>query len=84
MYIVVREYFFMGQRKLHYKMYKDGKKWIFAGIATISVGIGLTSMDTTAHADAITNQETGLINGVATSESAETSSATAVKSSNTS
>ena len=84
MYIVVREYFFMGQRKLHYKMYKDGKKWIFAGIATISVGIGLTSMDTTAHADAITNQEKGLINGVATSESAETSSATVVKSSNTS
>ncbi|MEQ6219832.1 KxYKxGKxW signal peptide domain-containing protein [Levilactobacillus brevis] len=27
----------MGEKKLHYKMYKDGKKFVFAAIATFSI-----------------------------------------------
>ncbi|NRO27220.1 KxYKxGKxW signal peptide domain-containing protein [Lactobacillus helveticus] len=26
----------MGEKKLHYKMYKDGKKFVFAAIPTLS------------------------------------------------
>ncbi|MEQ6219779.1 KxYKxGKxW signal peptide domain-containing protein [Levilactobacillus brevis] len=27
----------MGEKKLHYKMYKDGKKFVFAAIATFFI-----------------------------------------------
>ncbi|WP_057878268.1 MucBP domain-containing protein [Levilactobacillus paucivorans] len=36
--------------KVHYKSYKAGKRWVFAGIATVAMGLGLTGMDVTAHA----------------------------------
>ncbi|WP_125573225.1 MucBP domain-containing protein [Levilactobacillus huananensis] len=36
--------------KVHYKSYKAGKRWVFAGIATVAMGLGLTGMDITAHA----------------------------------
>ncbi|AMV63188.1 Hypothetical protein ADU72_0976 [Pediococcus damnosus] len=30
------------EKKLHYKMYKKGKAWVYAGIAVFSLGIGLS------------------------------------------
>ncbi|RWZ42933.1 LPXTG cell wall anchor domain-containing protein [Levilactobacillus brevis] len=41
----------MGERKLHYKMYKDGKKFVFAAIATFSflVAGGVSTVE--VHAD---------------------------------
>lgn len=41
----------MGQNKIHYKMYKDGKKWVFTGLAATAISIGLTSMDASVYAD---------------------------------
>ena len=38
--------------KKHYKMYKSGKKWCYAAIATMSVALGvLTTNGATAQAD---------------------------------
>ena len=28
--------------KLHYKMYKDGKKWVFAAITLVTLGVGVS------------------------------------------
>ena len=36
--------------KRHYKMYKAGKKWTFAAIATISIIAGLNTVTVTTHA----------------------------------
>lgn len=35
--------------QLHYKMYKQGRKWVFASIAAFSIGLGATGI--AAHAD---------------------------------
>lgn len=40
----------MGQAKEHYKSYKAGKRWVYASITVIALGLGLTGM-TTAQAD---------------------------------
>lgn len=40
--------------KLHYKMYKDGKKWMFCGLATMGLVAGLGAIE--SHASADTNQ----------------------------
>lgn len=40
----------MFDRRLRYKMYKDGKKWVFASMATLSL-IGAFLAGGTAHAD---------------------------------
>ncbi|WP_373891615.1 KxYKxGKxW signal peptide domain-containing protein [Weissella confusa] len=40
----------MFDRRLRYKMYKDGKKWVFASMATLSL-IGAFMAGGTAHAD---------------------------------
>ncbi|MEM1475030.1 bacterial Ig-like domain-containing protein, partial [Pediococcus pentosaceus] len=42
------------ETKLHYKMYKDGKKWMFCGLATMGIVAGLGVVDTHIFAD--TNQ----------------------------
>lgn len=39
----------IGEEKYHYKMYKRGRKWIFASIAALSIGV--TASVTVAHAD---------------------------------
>ncbi|MEE5988973.1 KxYKxGKxW signal peptide domain-containing protein, partial [Ligilactobacillus equi] len=45
--------------KRHYKMYKDGKKWVVAGISTIAVGfLGSTLLEGEAQADEITTAQT--------------------------
>ena len=41
----------MGEKKLHYKMYKDGKKWCFVAIAVITFGVGLSESAYTVKAD---------------------------------
>ncbi|WP_261809857.1 MucBP domain-containing protein [Levilactobacillus humaensis] len=40
----------MGQAKEHYKSYKAGKRWVYASITVIALGLGLTGI-TTAQAD---------------------------------
>lgn len=41
----------MGENKLHYKMYKDGKKFVFAAIPTLSF-FAFSGVSTVAvHAD---------------------------------
>ena len=37
--------------KKHYKLYKAGKQWCTAAIATVAIIAGLTTMETTVHAD---------------------------------
>jgi surface protein len=39
------------ETKLHYKMYKDGKKWIFCGLATVGLITGMGVVDMHASAD---------------------------------
>ncbi|KRN79235.1 NlpC/P60 family protein [Fructilactobacillus lindneri] len=45
----------MKNEKLHYKMYKAGKQWMFAGIATLMVSGGVLLASNSASADATTN-----------------------------
>lgn len=47
----------MGINKIHYKMYKDGKKWIFAGLTVITVGTSLFTVDALVHADENTSMD---------------------------
>ena len=37
--------------KKHYKMYKSGKKWCYAAIATASIALGMMASNATAQAD---------------------------------
>lgn len=58
--------------KVHYKSYKAGKRWVFAGIATVAMGLGLTGMDVTAHAADVQGTEatqTQVVDPDATSKS---------------
>ncbi|WP_170165431.1 KxYKxGKxW signal peptide domain-containing protein, partial [Levilactobacillus cerevisiae] len=41
----------MGEKKLHYKMYKDGKKFVFAAIATLSFFVFSGVSTVAVHAD---------------------------------
>ncbi|MFT8510746.1 MAG: KxYKxGKxW signal peptide domain-containing protein, partial [Liquorilactobacillus satsumensis] len=43
--------------RLHYKMYKAGKRWIFASIAAISIGVGVAGYTAPVHADTYKNVE---------------------------
>ncbi|WP_413627473.1 NlpC/P60 family protein [Fructilactobacillus vespulae] len=45
----------MKNEKVHYKMFKAGKKWMFAGIATVMVAGGFISTSNPVQADAISN-----------------------------
>ncbi|WP_062916666.1 KxYKxGKxW signal peptide domain-containing protein [Pediococcus damnosus] len=54
----------------HYKMYKDGKRWMFAGMAMLSLGIGMATQVNDAHADTVVPTA-----NVATTSSASKSSA---------
>lgn len=53
------------ESKTHYKMYKDGKQWMFAGIMAIALGAGIAapsqqaSADTTDAATVATTTNTG-------------------------
>lgn len=40
--------------KKHYKMYKAGKQWIFCGLATLGLVVGLNTVDQHAFADTVT------------------------------
>ncbi|MFC6206012.1 MucBP domain-containing protein [Levilactobacillus tongjiangensis] len=42
----------LGESKQHYKSYKAGKRWVFASITVISLGLGVTGVNVTAKADA--------------------------------
>lgn len=44
---------------LHYKMYKDGKHWVTAGITTLMFSGLILGMQTTAHADTATASTSG-------------------------
>ncbi|WGN90037.1 glycosyl hydrolase 53 family protein [Ligilactobacillus faecis] len=59
----------MFERKVHYKMYKAGKKWVFAAITTFALG---TVMTTTVSADETTQAEAT----TAVSQTASTQTAT--------
>ncbi|KRN12658.1 peptidoglycan DL-endopeptidase cwlO [Fructilactobacillus fructivorans] len=45
----------MNNEKLHYKMYKAGKKWMFAALATSMVAGGLLTTSSVVNADALGN-----------------------------
>lgn len=47
----------MTNHKLHYKMYKDGKHWIFAGLMTATVILTGLAGEVTVHADPTTNND---------------------------
>ena len=38
-------------KKLHYKMYKSGKQWCYAALATVVAGAGIAFASNTALAD---------------------------------
>lgn len=69
--------------KKHYKMYKNGKQWCYAAIATVSVAIGIFTGSTAVQADtnvaqpAVTTEQT-----TNTSSSATTSSVALTRSTN--
>ncbi|WP_434314733.1 MucBP domain-containing protein (plasmid) [Levilactobacillus brevis] len=67
----------MGERKLHYKMYKDGKKIVFAAIATFSILVagGLSTVE--VHADTVSeNTSTATASSTSDMKSAAPSTAT--------
>ena len=51
--------------KEHFKMYKTGKRWCVAAIATVSLGLGI-SLSSIAHADMVPNNETPAADTLAT------------------
>jgi LPXTG-motif cell wall-anchored protein len=67
----------MGDKKLHYKMYKDGKKIVFAAIATFSILVagGLSTVE--VHADTVSeNTSTATASSTSDMKSAAPSTAT--------
>lgn len=67
--------------KKHYKMYKNGKQWCYAAIATVSVAVGIFTGSTAAQADtnvsqpAVTTQQTTNANSATASFAGVNSSA---------
>ena len=59
----------MGEKKLHYKMYKDGKKFVFVAIATLSFFVFGGVSTVAVHADTTSGNLTA-------SDSAKTDNAT--------
>ncbi len=75
----------MDSKKIHYKMYKAGKNWLFASIVVVSFGLGSSMAVTKANADSTSSTSTATsdsTSAVSTSESSA-SSATASTSSET-
>ena len=71
----------MREKKLHYKMYKDGKKFVFAAIATLSFFVfgGVSTVE--VHADTTSgNLTAATVNSTSDTKSAAQSAATAVSS----
>ncbi|WP_273723467.1 KxYKxGKxW signal peptide domain-containing protein, partial [Leuconostoc mesenteroides] len=67
----------MEEKKLHYKMYKDGKKFVFAGIASLSFFVfgGVSTVE--VHADTTSGNSTAAtINSTSDTKSAAQSAAT--------
>ncbi|MCK8450816.1 MucBP domain-containing protein [Lactiplantibacillus plantarum] len=64
------------------KMYKDGKRWVYAGATTLALAAGLVfanvnaSADTAASSDATTEQVSSAASSAATSSTAASSAAT--------
>ena len=71
----------MGEKKLHYKMYKDGKKFVFAAIATLSF-FAFGGVSTVAvHADTTSgNLTAATVNSTSDTKSAVSSAATVASS----
>ncbi|WP_166668110.1 KxYKxGKxW signal peptide domain-containing protein, partial [Leuconostoc mesenteroides] len=67
----------MEEKKLHYKMYKDGKKFVFAGIASMSFFVfgGVSTVE--VHADTTSgNLTAATVNSTSDTNSAVSSAAT--------
>ena len=68
------------------KMYKDGKRWVYAGATTLALAAGLVfanvnaSADTAASSDATTEQVSSAASSAATSSTATSSAATGASS----
>ncbi|MCF6166186.1 lectin-like domain-containing protein [Furfurilactobacillus rossiae] len=63
------------ETKLHYRMYKDGKNWVFAAVALAFFGVG--AMTTTVHADNVPAAEQSAIEKPASAPASQATSATA-------
>ena len=75
----------MREKKLHYKMYKDGKKFVFAAIATLSFFVfgGVSTVE--VHADTTSGNVTAAtVNSTSDTKSAAQSAATAASSASSS
>ncbi|QOP51813.1 KxYKxGKxW signal peptide domain-containing protein (plasmid) [Lentilactobacillus parabuchneri] len=72
----------MGEKKLHYKMYKDGKKFVFAAIATLSFFVFGGVSTVAVHADTTSgNLTAATVNSTSDTKSAVSSVATVASSS---
>ncbi len=72
----------MGEKKLHYKMYKDGKKLVFAAIATLSFFVFGGVSTVAVHADTTSgNLTAATVNSTSDTKSAVSSAATVASSS---
>ncbi|WP_137627110.1 GbpC/Spa domain-containing protein, partial [Lactiplantibacillus pingfangensis] len=72
----------MGEKKLHYKMYKDGKKFVFAAIATMSFFVFGGVSTVAVHADTTSeNLTAATVNSTSDTKSAVSSAATVASSS---
>ncbi|MYV17733.1 KxYKxGKxW signal peptide domain-containing protein [Furfurilactobacillus milii] len=69
--------------KLHYKMYKDGKHWVFAGISLLFGASIIGAGQVSAHADTSTNASSGDTTSVANGESGSLVNQNSVTLSNT-
>ncbi|MCF6160541.1 lectin-like domain-containing protein [Furfurilactobacillus milii] len=63
------------ETKLHYRMYKDGKNWVFAAVALAFFGVG--AMTTTAHAADVTTTDQAPVEKPASAPASQASSAAA-------
>lgn len=71
----------MGEKKLHYKMYKDGKKFVFAAIATMSFFVFGGVSTVAVHADTTSGNSTAAtVNSTSDTKSAGSSAATVASS----
>ncbi|MDT7017539.1 mucin-binding protein [Latilactobacillus curvatus] len=72
----------MGEKKLHYKMYKDGKKFVFAAIATLSFFVFGGVSTVAVHADTTSGNLTATtVNSTSDTKSTVSSAATSTSSS---
>ncbi|WP_125547740.1 mucin-binding protein [Levilactobacillus lindianensis] len=71
----------MGEKKLHYKMYKDGKKFVFAAIATMSFVVFGGVSTVAVHADTTSgNLTAATVKSTSDTKSAAQSAATVASS----